>query len=69
MRMLRTDMSQIIAFIIVMIIIIIVIIAIFTFRRQLEDAFNSILNCERPFQCLQCREKGSLQCIACLIQL
>jgi len=49
--------------------IMIIIIAIFTFRRQLEDAFNSILNCERPFQCLQCREKGSLQCIACLIQL
>lgn len=67
MRMLRTDMGQIIAFIIVMIMIIII--AIFTFRRQLEDAFNSILNCERPFQCLQCREKGSLQCIACLIQL
>ena len=57
MHVLRTHMGQIIAFIIISII------TRFAFRRQLEDAFDSVLNCERPSQSLQCIER-SVQCIA-----
>ena len=52
MHVLKTHMGQIIALFVV------VIITRFTFRRQLEDAFDSVLNCERPSQCLQCRERS-----------
>jgi len=51
-HVLRTHMGQVIAFFVVTIIII----TRFTFRRQLEDAFDSVLNCERPPQSLQHRE-------------